>query len=171
MYFLCIFSYSCISVFPLSISFSQHHFWTAHITGRSLKGCASIGYSVIKNSVCLCVCVRVLQVTVFELGTYFFGHNSPSGTRKKLNFLFFEIYIFGPLRAPFRPFSSIFFFILCKSSVHATNHTDRLTNLKISFLPLLGILLFSRRALKAKHIIVGIGTSSRGMLVQCDIGM
>ena len=37
--------------------------------------------------------------------------------RKKRNFLFFEILIFGPLRALFRPFSSIFFFILCKSSV------------------------------------------------------
>ena len=55
-----------------------------------------------------------------------YWHNTP---RDMIKNVFFEILIFGPLKALFRPFSSIFFFILCKSSVRATSHTDRLTNL------------------------------------------
>ena len=34
-------------------------YWTAYIIGRSLKGWALIGYSVVKTSVCVCVCARV----------------------------------------------------------------------------------------------------------------
>ena len=73
----------------------------------------------------LCVCVWVF-VCPQATGHSFWRRNL---INKKRNFLFFEILIFGPLRALFRPFSSIFFFILCKSSVRATSHTDRLTNL------------------------------------------
>ena len=111
--------------------------------------------------------------------------------RKKRNFLFFEILIFGHLGALFRPFSSIFFFILCKSSVRATSHTDRLTNLIFGteslydtitwgfqrFLkiwisaPFRGPFIFKKGPKSKKDIIVGIGTLSLGMLAQCDIGM
>ena len=101
--------------------------WTAHIIGRSLKGWALIGYSVIKT--CVCLSVRGLQITVFDLVAYFFGIILLGSWQKNCNFMFFEILIFGPLRALFLPFSSIFFFMLCKSSVRATSHTDRLTNL------------------------------------------
>ena len=89
------------------------------------KAEALIGYSVVKTPVCS-------QATghSFWATNLIFRHNTPWDMRKKKrNFLFFEILIFGPLRALFRPFSSIFFFILCKSSVRATSHTDRLTNL------------------------------------------
>ena len=117
---------------------------------------------------CLCVCVSVCSQATghsFWPRNLIFWHNTPWDI-----FLFFEILIFGPLRALFRPFSSIFFFILCKSSVRATSHTDRvqtwflahrvfMTRLrgafndfwKFAFLPLLGPLLFSKMALKAKR--------------------
>ena len=80
----------------------------------------------------LCVCLSVCSQATghsFWPRNLIFWHNTPWDMRKKRNFLFFEILIFGPFRALFRPFSSIFFFILCKSSVRATSHTDRLTNL------------------------------------------
>ena len=50
--------------------------------------------------------------------------------RKKPQLFVFQNEVFGPLslRAHFRPFSSIFFFILCNSSVRAKNHTEGLTN-------------------------------------------
>jgi hypothetical protein len=83
-------------------------------------------------------------------------------------FRFFDMSIFGPFRALFRSFSGFFLFILSNSSVRATSRYDRLTNLIfdteslydtitwgfqrfLKFLPLLGALLFSKRALKAKR--------------------
>ena len=80
----------------------------------------------------LCVCVSVCDRATghsFWPRDLIFWHNTPWDMRKKRNFLFFEILIFCPLMVLFRPFSSIFFFILCKSSVRATSHTDWLTNL------------------------------------------
>jgi len=107
------------------------HNWTAQIIGRSLKGWASIGTQFpfwVCLSVCLSVCSQATGHSFWPRNVIFW-HNTPWDMRQKGNFLFFEILIFGPLRALFRPFSSIFFFILCKSSVRATSHTDRLTNL------------------------------------------
>ena len=157
-------------------------YWTARIIGRSqwlLYKCSSpwqklwkakalIGYSVSTYSVvCLCVCPQATGHSFWPRNLISW-HNTPWDMRKKCNFSFFEILIFGPLRALFRPFSSMFFFILCKSSVRATSHTDRLTNLifctaslygtrtfnqswKFAFLTLLGALIFSKRALKANR--------------------
>ena len=89
---------------------------------------------MIKTSVCLSVClsVRVLQVTVFDLGTF---------------------------EGPFSAISE--YFLLYPLYVRVTSHTDPLTNLifgteslydtirlgfndfrKFAFLPLLGALLF-----------------------------
>ena len=105
-------------------------YWTAHIRSQAeaWKAEALIGFSVVKTSVCLCVCSQATGHSFWPRNLIFW-HNTPWDMRKKHNFLFFEILIFGPLRALFRSFSSIFFFILCKSSVRATSHTDRLTNL------------------------------------------
>ena len=59
------------------------------------------------------------MVSVFDMGTSFFG--TVLGT---FLFLFFKILNSGPLR----PFSSIFLFIVCNSSVHATSAGISLTN-------------------------------------------
>ena len=111
-------------------SMPQYTYWTAHIRSQAeaWKAEALIGFSVFKTSVCVSVCSQATGHSFWPRNLIFW-HNTPWDMRKKRNFLFFEILIFGPLRALFRPFSSIFFFILCKSSVRATSHTDRLTNL------------------------------------------
>ena len=89
-------------------------------------------FEILKNGIFrtiftfLSVCLRATEDT-FWPRNLIFGLKGPWDMRKKRNFLFFEILIFGPLRALFRPFSSIFFFILCNSSVRATSHTDELT--------------------------------------------
>ena len=90
-------------------------------------------YLCVHLSVCLSVCVSVCLLPSYRPQ---FSTQQPNflkicslGLWEKSFFPFFKILIFGPLRALFRPFSSIFFFILCKSSVRATSHTDRLTNL------------------------------------------
>ena len=79
-------------------------------------------------SVCVSVCSQATGHSFLPRNLDVW-HNTHWDMRKKHRFLFFEILIFGPLRALFRPFSSIFFFILCNSSVRATIHTDGLTNL------------------------------------------
>ena len=88
------------------------------------------GGACLRPNVCVCVCVCP-QATdhSFWPRNLICWHNTPWDMRKKRNLLFFEILIFGPLRALFQPFSSMFFLILCKSSVRVTSHTDRLTNL------------------------------------------
>ena len=89
--------------------------------------------------------------------------------RKKTTIFCFSEFWF---LSPFRPFSSIFFFILCNSSVHATSHIDPTYKLDfwhrelwhhyvgllmifekctILTLFLLGAILFSKKALKAKR--------------------
>ena len=95
-------------------------YWTADIIVR--QSWALIGYSVIKT--CVCLCVQKATGHSFWPRNLFFGTILLGTWEKKTIFLFFEFLVFGSLRALFRPFSSIFFFILCKSSVRATSHTD-----------------------------------------------
>ena len=60
---------------------------------------------------------------------YLFGTYVLETHVSETHFFLFVISIFGPLRASFRSFSSIFFFILWNSSVCATRHNDGLTNM------------------------------------------
>ena len=85
--------------------------------------------SVFKISICLSACLCVCSHNrgkSFSPRNLTFCHSTHWDVRKKKRF--FEILMFGPLRALFRLFWSIFFFILCNSSVRVTSHTDGLTN-------------------------------------------
>ena len=84
--------------------------------------------SAFKTSVCLSVCSPATGHSFWPRNLIFLHSIHWEMRKKKRNFLFFEILIFGPSRALFRLFSSIFFFTLYNSSVRATSHTDGLTN-------------------------------------------
>ena len=58
-----------------------------------------------------------------------FWHSNPWDMSQKPIFFFSKFWFLALWGPKFRPFSSIFFFILCKSSVRATSRTDRLTNM------------------------------------------
>ena len=146
------------SIFIVGPLISQAEAWKAE---------ALIRYSVIKTSVCLCVSVCP-QATGhrFWPRNLFFWHNTPWAMRKKCFSKFWCLALWGLCR----PFSSIFLFILCKSSVRAIKshrstykldfwHIEYMTPLRVVFSTIfeicisapLGALLFSKRALKAKR--------------------
>ena len=86
-------------------------YWTAHIRpqAEAWKAEALIGFSVVKTCVCLSVCSQATGHS-FWATNLIFWHNTPWDMRKKRNILFFEILIFGPLRALFGHFLAFLHF-------------------------------------------------------------
>ena len=106
---LAVFKTTKVGTFLVPLVYINYN-WTAHILGRSLKGWASIGYSVIKTSVCLCVCTRATGHSFWPRNLNFW-HNTPWDIRTKRNFFCFSKFWFlalwGPFFGHFRVFSSL----------------------------------------------------------------